>query len=237
VVDEGSGDGLVALTEQFRMNKPICALASTMFYHSELEPANSEVANRILELPGYDERHKPHDDLHAILRPARPLVFVDVPVGAGDAPRTNLAEAYWIGRIVKAYKEFGLKLPRIDSSDGGNIAVIAPFRAQVAAIRRELEHALERHPDDVSMLRKVVDTVDRFQGSERDLVIVSLACGSSGVHKLLQDERRLNVAITRARHKLIILGNYDLLLTQPLYHDLFEAMADICGDDNWRVQG
>jgi len=86
-------------------------------------------------------------------------------------------------------------------------------------------------------LRDVVDTVDRFQGGERDLVIVSLACGSSGVHELLQDPRRLNVAITRARHKLIILGNYDLLSTHPLYHDLFEAMADICGDDNWRVQG
>jgi DNA replication ATP-dependent helicase Dna2 len=70
----------------------------------------------------------------------------------------------------------------------------------------------------------MVDTVDRFQGSECDAVIVSLATGDGKIHELARNPRRLNVAITRARHKLIILGSVAAMRAEPLYRDLLEQI-------------
>jgi DNA replication ATP-dependent helicase Dna2 len=104
----------------------------------------------------------------------------------------------------------------------GQIAVIAPFRAQVALLRRELE---EEFPGKVEAVRGMVDTVDRFQGSECDVVILSFANWNDEVHDLLRDERRLNVALTRARHKLILVGSKRVLRTVPVYARLMEEVG------------
>jgi DNA replication ATP-dependent helicase Dna2 len=72
----------------------------------------------------------------------------------------------------------------------------------------------------------MVDTVDRFQGSECDVVILSFANWNEEVHDLLRDERRLNVALTRARHKLILVGSRRVLRTVPVYARLMEEVGD-----------
>ncbi len=99
---------------------------------------------------------------------------------------------------------------------------MAPFRAQVALLRRELE---EEVPGKEETARAMVDTVDRFQGSECDVVILSFATWNEEVHDLLRDERRLNVALTRARHKLILVGSAHVLRTVPLYAALLEEIG------------
>jgi DNA replication ATP-dependent helicase Dna2 len=111
--------------------------------------------------------------------------------------------------VLGAYREHGLSF--------SSVGVIAPFRAQVATIRRVLQ---ERFPESEREIRGAVDTVDRFQGQEKELVIVSLSTYGEFVHELLQDERRLNVALTRAKHKLIILGDATVLRAEPAYYSL-----------------
>ena len=108
------------------------------------------------------------------------------------------------------------------------MGVIAPFRAQVALIRAALAQSAQ--PELRRSSADLADTVDRFQGSERNLVIYS--CSSSGpeLHPLLVDERRLNVALTRARHKLIVLGailGAAILTTLPQVLTIFQEYEQL----------
>jgi superfamily I DNA and/or RNA helicase len=95
--------------------------------------------------------------------------------------------------------------------------VIAPYRAQVAAIRQRLAQAGE--------MGVTVDTVDRFQGAERQVILLSFggtpAEGTRrGGRDFLADAQRLNVALTRAQRKLILVGDRARLEGEPLLRDL-----------------
>jgi DNA replication ATP-dependent helicase Dna2 len=109
-----------------------------------------------------------------------------VSVPGGNDSRSNAAEAEMVAELVRRYADMSF-----------SIGVVSPFRAQVALIRRLVQ--------DVAV---TVDTVERFQGGERDIMILSLvrAEGSDFVF----DERRFNVAITRARRKLILVAHPNL---------------------------
>jgi DNA replication ATP-dependent helicase Dna2 len=89
------------------------------------------------------------------------------------------------------------------------VGIIAPFRAQVAEIRRLIELNLFSYFKRSEDIKPIVDTVDRFQGDERDVIIFSLTLIDENIPELLQDIRRLNVAISRARKKFIGVGNWD----------------------------
>lgn len=207
---------VVRLNEQYRMNSVICALPQQLWYDADLRPATTAIANARLALArpvsgGSELAAGP--ELITALDPQHPVVFIDVPwAQAGCGPRTNPREAQLVGEILSAYLQAGLNL--------ANVGVIAPFRAQVALIRRTLEARL---PEDArAEIRGMVDTVDRFQGQERELVVISLATHGEFIHDLLQDERRLNVALTRAKHKLIILGDRRVLGYHPTYATLLQ---------------
>ena len=99
------------------------------------------------------------------------------------------------------------------------VGVITPFRAQIANIRNKLNGEFF----DVT-----IDTVERFQGSERDIVIISFAIKSTNQLASIQSlndegvDRKLNVAITRAKDHLIMMGSEDLLNSSLLFKDLIE---------------
>src|SRR6185437_7931728 len=105
-----------------------------------------------------------------------------------------------------------------------DIGVIAPYRAQVAAIRARLVVGGETEA--------LVDTVDRFQGGERSVILYSFGGGGTSAWggrgpDFLADPNRLNVALTRARHKLIILGNRATLEEIPLLRRLVTYCASL----------
>ncbi|MFW5977864.1 MAG: AAA domain-containing protein [Halohasta sp.] len=136
------------------------------------------------------------DSLPAELRDS--VAFVD-PEGT-RVGNTNPTEADRVAEIVDAYVAAGV--------DPEEIGVIAPFRAQVAEISRRV---------DVT-----VDTVDRFQGSSKEVIVVSFVATGRLEGPLFEDHRRINVALTRAKKGLVLVGDRGALSTDPFYRRLLE---------------
>ena len=208
----------VALRAQYRMHPAICAFPSQAFYGGELVAAGGE-QSALLDIR-LDES-SPHWD---VLRPDHPLVFVDV--AAQDAREQS-------GKVSAAQALVTLKLVRELLSLGvpaREIGVIAPFRAQVSAIRQRLERLfLEGASNDA---RVIVDTVDRFQGGERRVMLLSFggrAVSQTRGLAFLADPNRLNVALTRAQRKLILLGERAWLRQEPLLAQLIASCAELYG--------
>jgi DNA replication ATP-dependent helicase Dna2 len=187
-------DAAVMLDRQYRMAQRVQAFASREFYDGELRPATPDVAGRTLaDLDGVDA-----DALPAQLRDR--VTMLDV---GGDAGRhTDAVEADRVAEVVEQFRAAGVESDRI--------AVIAPFRAQVAEIGR-------RVPDGVA-----VDTVDRFQGSSKDVVIVSFVATGDLDSPIFEDYRRVNVALTRAKRSLVLVGDADALSTHERYARMVE---------------
>ena len=141
----------------------------------------------------------------------KPVVYIDT-AGAGweeeqepdGLSRLNPREGQVVLDQVNTLCEAGVS-PR-------DIAVIAPYAAQVRWLR---QHA------DQELLE--VDTVDGFQGREKEVVIIStVRCNTRGEVGFLADARRMNVALTRARRKLIVVGDSATLATDPFFEQLLQ---------------
>jgi DNA replication ATP-dependent helicase Dna2 len=182
-------DASVMLDRQYRMAQRIQAFASREFYDGALRPATGAVAGqRIDDLDGVSLEALP-DHLRD------PVAFVD-PDGRAVG-NTNQAEAETVVDTVRSYIEAGV--------DPAGVGVIAPYRAQVAEINK-------RAPASVT-----VDTVDRFQGSSKEVIVVSFVATGSLDGPIFEDYRRINVALTRAKKALVLVGDAEALSTDPVY--------------------
>ncbi|GAA0506766.1 DNA replication ATP-dependent helicase Dna2 [Halorubrum aquaticum] len=121
------------------------------------------------------------------------------PGGERDGNR-NVREAERVAEVVEAYLAAGV--------DPDDVGVIAPFRAQVAEIGRRT---------DVT-----VDTVDRFQGSSKEVIVVSFVATGDLDGPIFEDHRRMNVALTRAKKQLTLVGDADALASEPFYGRMLE---------------
>jgi DNA replication ATP-dependent helicase Dna2 len=186
------------LTTTYRMNAEINDYPSKRFYGGRLQPS-SEARGRRLHLDG---RAGPYGPL---LDPSSSAVFVDVD-HSGKGMRAP-EEAEVAAGIVDEALNRGL--------DPSEIAVVAPYRAQVRLIREQLR---ARH---VSQGESgiIVDTVERIQGQERDVIVISLTTSDPSHAAQRADfyfqPNRLNVAITRPRVKRIVLGSRSLFDARP----------------------
>ncbi|WP_435358707.1 AAA domain-containing protein [Haloarchaeobius sp. DFWS5] len=182
-------DAGVLLDRQYRMSQRIQAFSSQEFYDGRLRPATGAVAGRSLtDLDGFSA-----DALPEHLRDG--VVMVDTP---GDGNRhTDAVEAQQVCGTIERYLDAGL--------NPADIGVIAPFRAQVAEIGK-------RVPSGVA-----VDTVDRFQGSAKEVIIVSFVASGDLDSPIFEDYRRVNVALTRAKRALVLVGDADTLATDDVY--------------------
>lgn len=188
------------LTDTYRMNAAITDWPSRQFYDGALQPATPEIAQRRMVYPF------PPAQLADILDPQIPAVWVDVP--QFHARSSNAAEAQLVADLVQTVLDCGLTPEQL--------GVVAPYRAQARAIRRCLKQAGMEYAERQQV---VIDTVERMQGQERDLIILTLTTGdrafAAQLAAFLFQPERLNVAITRPRSKLIILGSPELLTTLP----------------------
>ncbi|ELY51643.1 AAA domain-containing protein [Natronolimnohabitans innermongolicus] len=187
-------DAGVMLDRQYRMNQRIQAFASREFYDGALRPAEPEVAARTLD----DLEGVTRDALPAALRD--PVAFVDVEGDGGQY--TDSEEAAEIADLIETYEAAGL--------ERSEIGIIAPFRAQVSEISTHV-------PDDVA-----VDTVDRFQGSSQELIVVSFTATGTLEGPIFEDYRRINVALTRPKRALVLVGDASALGSDPVYGRMLE---------------
>ncbi|MBI5572017.1 MAG: AAA family ATPase [Desulfomonile tiedjei] len=197
------GSRISRLKMQYRMNREVQEIPSQLFYDGLLVPA-PDVATRRL---GISPAPSPDRQMGRIVDPDVPVIFVDVPA-AGSA-KSSPYEADLACKIVETLLASGVA--------SHEIGIITPYRAQQALVRGLLANVRGALP------RLSVDTVDRFQGGEREVIILSLA-RSDSVTSFLADRKRLNVSLSRARSKLILLGNGPALKEHPLFEAL---LADL----------
>ncbi|MFO0801219.1 MAG: AAA domain-containing protein [Gemmataceae bacterium] len=197
VVAQFGGQVARRLVVQYRMHESIQAFSSAEFYDGELVAHESVVAHSLADMPG----------VAAGPTTETPVRFIDT-AGAGydeeqeeeTESRLNRQEAALAARQVRLLLAAGVT--------ADEVAVITPYRGQV----RLLRELLKDHPT------LEVDSVDGFQGREKEAVVISLVRSNpAGEIGFLADTRRTNVALTRARRALVVIGDSATLAADPFY--------------------
>jgi ATP-dependent RNA/DNA helicase IGHMBP2 len=195
------------LTVQYRMHERIMGFSNAEFYGGELVADESVVAHRLCDLPGVASE----------LPTQAPVRFVDT-AGAGydeeleedTDSRLNRQEAALAAKRVRELLAAGVP--------AGGVAVITPYAAQVRLLRELLRGAGVE-----------IDSVDGFQGREKEAVVISFVRSNpEGEIGFLADVRRTNVALTRARRALIVIGDSATLSNHEFYQRLlgyFESVG------------
>ena len=198
------------LKTQYRMNEQIMRFSSDWFYGGMIEAAPQVRFRGIFDLDN-------------------PMTWIDTSAVAGKEEfvgesfgRINRAEADMTLDVLQEYftriGKARVLEERID------VGVISPYRAQVQLLRR-----LIRKKEFFKPYRGLisVNTVDGFQGQERDVIVISLVrANADGQIGFLSDLRRMNVAITRARMKLMIMGDVPTMTRHPFYRKLYEFIME-----------
>ncbi len=200
------------LTTQYRMHKTIAQIASEMFYEGKLK-TSEKVAERILSLKV---------GKHQFLNPKLPVVFVDTSrveyyeneVGSSCS---NTKEAKYVTYIVSLFIKNGIKT--------ADIGVVTPYVKHKLLIKEFLK--------DIKINDVEVDTVHKFQGREKDIIIMSFARSKKYSFpqyklKFIENETLVNVSITRAKNKLILVGNSKTLCQSKL----LDKVVRTIGKDN-----
>ena len=191
------------LTESYRLRTELAEWSSEQFYQGKLKPT-VEASTRRVAYTAQPARWA------EVLDPERPKVFVDL-LHRNTTTRSQ-TEADVVAGLIKELAEIGFPL--------NEIGVVTPYRAQAREIRNLLRPLIA----DVDQRRQiVVDTVERMQGQERDIIIFSLATSNPAFASQLAEfffqPERLNVAITRPRKKLIIVGSSQVLTAAAYFPD------------------
>jgi len=202
------------LDRQYRMNEKIMGFSSKMFYKNLLIADESVKNQTLFDLPAVTKTF--NDTIAKDLK--EPLLFIDTAgkgfeekLEEGSESRYNPEEARLVIQELKKLMDFGIP--------PDEIAVISPYSAQVRLLT-----SLFSVPD------LEIDSVDGFQGREKELVIVSLVRSNlTGELGFLNDTRRMNVAMTRARRKLIVIGDSATLSSLPFYKEFIEYSESVGG--------
>ena len=195
------------LCRQGRMHPEVALFANRAFYGGRLIPVG---------LPHQIEDH-----------PIRSVVWLFIPLcrrRPEHLPKINYSEARIVADLaVRIYEDH-----QTDFDESRTLGIITPYRSQIALIKKEIESL-----GIPALNRILVDTVERFQGSERDVIIYSFCVNYPYQLKFLSNlteeegvliDRKLNVALTRARKQMFITGVPELLERNPLYKSLLKLI-------------
>jgi predicted DNA helicase len=193
---------------QYRMHEKIMGFSSRMFYQGLLVAHESVKDHTLADLKHVEKNHDTKE----------PLLFIDTAgkgfeerLEVGSESRFNPEEAGLVLIELEKMLKYGV--------DPNEIAVISPYSAQVRFLT-------SKSPDP----KVEIDSVDGFQGREKDLVIVSLVRSNmEGEMGFLADTRRMNVAMTRARRKLIVIGDSSTLSSIKFYKDFISYAEEVGG--------
>ncbi|MBC8151944.1 MAG: AAA family ATPase [Bacteroidetes bacterium] len=203
----GHPEAVNLLDEQYRMHTQIMGYSSRVFYGDKLK-AHASVAT------------------HALFPGDSALLFIDT-AGCGFEEKlegtssTNPEEA---ALLIKHLSQAVAELSQVYTpANFPSIAIISPYKQQLGVLNEQLSHAPDLQPYRPKIS---VNTIDSFQGQERDIVYISMTRSNDKAEiGFLSDIRRMNVAMTRARKKLVVIGDSATLSSLPFYAD-FITYAD-----------
>ncbi|KAG7827566.1 hypothetical protein KL920_004329 [Ogataea angusta] len=228
ILSEKYPQSVVELTHQYRMSADVMMLSNCLIYDGRLKCGTPQVANQTLHVP-FPERlqeaciqvPRPFRWMDHVFDPKNRVLFLNhdsVPAQevANGEKIENPVEADLILQIIKCLVSCGVS--------ASSIGVMSFYRAQL----RYFYRGLRNHPD-IEVL-----TADQFQGRDKDCIIISLVRSNEKnvAGELLREWRRVNVAMTRAKSKLIILGSEKLMKTIPQ----FEGFMSLVSSHNWVYQ-
>lgn len=210
------------LHRQGRMHPEISGFVNRQFYNNKLDIVPVSHQQAPLEWILYDK----NDDMQHLVATSR-MAFIDTPLPPTEEPhKINRREASTVAALVKAIHELCLQ-NKIPFNAAQRIGIIVPFRNQIAMIAHELALLNIKEAADIT-----IDTVERYQGSQRDIILFSTTVSRPYQLDILsvpaptsdgqQIDRKLNVALTRARKQMFIIGNAPLLTNLPIYKQLIE---------------
>ncbi|KAL9053487.1 MAG: hypothetical protein Q9162_004725 [Coniocarpon cinnabarinum] len=225
-------EAVVELGVQYRMNAEIMSVANSLIYNGRLECGNEAVATRRLDLPRWrgdtsadSSRGQANVETSWIARclapNSSPLVFLNTDAlppynheHATNARITNRLEAHLATALISALITSGVP--------AASIGVITFYRSQLSLLKTHLS-SLGPGAKEVE-----AHTADRFQGRDKEVVILSYVRSNEArvVGELLKDWRRVNVAVTRARSKILCVGSRRTLSGDPLLQRLVACFED-----------
>lgn len=215
---ENHPEAVTLLDEQYRMNTEVMGYSSKAFYQNRLKAHTSVAKNRLFDGDS-------------------PLLFIDT-AGCGFEEKlegtssTNPEEAALLFKHLSAFVE-EIKT-KFTKETFPTVAIISPYKQQISILKEQLEHSpeLKDYADKIA-----VNTIDSFQGQERDIVYISLVrSNDKGEIGFLNDIRRMNVAMTRARKKLVVVGDSATLAQHSFYRDFIEYAQQIDGYQSaWEI--
>lgn len=202
-------EAVVLLEEQYRMNKLIMKYPSKVFYSDALKAHNS-VAEHLLN---------PEDVA---------LEFIDT-AGCGFEEKLEGTSTSNPEEAAFLFKHIGLTVSELaktyEPENFPSIAIISPYKQQIYELRDQLSNTPELQPYTNSIS---INTIDSFQGQERDMVYIGMTrSNNEGSIGFLSDIRRMNVAMTRAKKKLVVIGDSATLSQLPFYNDFIELTQEL----------
>ncbi|KAI9438474.1 Dna2-domain-containing protein [Lactarius indigo] len=225
-LSEAHPHAVVELTQQYRMNSDIMLLSNKLIYGDRLSCGNQKVANQSLIMPDnlfIQRLHElvPSCGAQCWMKELRKAIFVDTDlVPATESLVSDLVQNVTEAMLVRQFTECLLR----SGIRPEQIAVVTLYRQQI----KLLSHLLSNQPD-IEIL-----TADRSQGRDKDCIIMSMVRSNDEgiVGDLVKDWRRMNVAFTRARAKLVIFGSRTTLARTPLLESFFQLMEG----EGWILQ-
>ena len=210
-------NNVIPLNIQYRMNKILMDFANHLTYQGQLEAGSEEVANRTISLLPTTADHLDSEPtfMRQVLSPKLKdsMVFLDTSlVDAFDESGSNSQEAELVCRLHSKFRKF--------CTPDTSLGVIAPYRNQVKLLQSRLDSGED------------INTVDQFQGKDKDVILYSCTRSRGAENEddfkiseldILGDLRRLNVAMTRAKSKLVMVGNKRTLTR---YENTFKKLFD-----------
>lgn len=209
------------LHKQGRMHPEISLFPNYAFYQNQLIPVPTSHQGKKLEFTKFDST----SGLEKLVATKRLTFIPSEKANADKSNKINSSEARIVSTLVSTIFDL-YKKNNVVFIPEESLGIIAPYRSQIALIRREI------HKLNIPELDKItVDTVERFQGSQRDIIIYSFSINQyyqldSLANNIEEDgfliDRKLNVAITRAKKQLFITGNPSILSSNLTYFRLIE---------------
>lgn len=212
----------VMLKTQYRMHAHIMQFSNQEFYHDELQAGDTVVGHRL-----FAHAELQNDVIN------QSVEFIDT-AGCGFDEKTqaeggskfnpdeaNILVKHWLHLA----QQVQLLEPQLLAEGKFSVGIISPYQAQV----KHLKELLHDHPDLVGLAPwTTINSIDGFQGQERDVIYISLVrSNDKGKIGFLEDTRRMNVALTRARKKLVVIGDSGTLGQNSFYQHFLDYIDQI----------